>query len=241
MQKEREYTKEMKRKAEETKAKIYSLRNQKMELDHRLLEMKSIIDSLKDEQKTMESELEEKLNEIKLLRDKNMDSGDENSQVIALTATLKQKEAEIEDLKHRLKSSVRVWSVNTDDPSNPAVNITSMGSMEQKEKTEFSHEEGGRVHESLYKGCDNSTKGQDGNETKSIYSQKEDNREGVEDGSEKKVETTLKMGMTGGQLQKLESLGENARNEEAGREMKNEYSKHIGTSKIDKERNCRIR
>ncbi|XWS63368.1 hypothetical protein CRYUN_Cryun06bG0090900 [Craigia yunnanensis] len=45
------------------------------------------------------------------------------------------------------------------------------------------------------------------------------------------------MEMTGGQLQKLESLGENARNEGAVREMKNEYSKHIGTSKIDGEKN----
>ncbi|XWS68588.1 hypothetical protein CRYUN_Cryun04dG0103400 [Craigia yunnanensis] len=212
LQKEREYTKEMKRKAEETKAKLYSLGNKKMELDRRLLEMQSTIDFLKDEQKTMEFDLEDKQNEIKLLRDKDMNSVNENPQVIALTATLRQKEAKIEDLKHRLKSSVRVW------------------------KRQFGHEEGGQVHESSYKGGDNSTKGQDGNETKSNFSQKEDNRKGVEDGSEKKGET-IKTDMTGGQLQKQESLGENARNEGAAREMKNEYSKHTGTSKTDGEKN----
>ncbi|XVE92816.1 hypothetical protein REPUB_Repub01dG0135100 [Reevesia pubescens] len=213
----------MKRKAEDTKAKIYSLRNQKMEQDHRLLEMQSTIDSLRDEQKTMESELEEKENEIKLLRDKDIDSGNKNPQLIALTATLKQKEAQIEDLKHHLLPPVRVWSVSTDDPSNPPVNITIMGSMEQKEKTEFSHEEGGRVHESsASKGGENSTKGQDGNETKSIFSREEDRREGVENGNEKKGEATLiRMDTTGGgQLQKLESSGENARNEEAAGEIK---------------------
>ncbi|KAK5770892.1 hypothetical protein PVK06_047049 [Gossypium arboreum] len=43
-----EYTKQLKGKAEETKAKMNSLRKQKMELDHRLLEMLSTIDSLKD-------------------------------------------------------------------------------------------------------------------------------------------------------------------------------------------------
>ncbi|XVF01919.1 hypothetical protein REPUB_Repub04eG0131300 [Reevesia pubescens] len=243
LQKEREYAKEMKRKAEETKAKIYSLRNQKMELDRRLLEMQSTIDSLKEEQKTLESELEEKQNEIKLLRDNKdmMDSGNVNPQVIALTATLKQKEAVIEDLKHRLKSSIRVWSVSTDDPSNPQVNITVMGSMEQKEKTVFNNEEGGRVrvHESsAYKGNENSTKGQDGNETKFNFSQEEDNREGVEDGNEKKGEITLRRDMAGGgQLQKLESLGENARNDGATGEMKNEYSKYTSTSRIDGEKN----
>ncbi|XVF44446.1 hypothetical protein PTKIN_Ptkin02bG0120700 [Pterospermum kingtungense] len=229
LQKEKEYTKEMKRRAEETKAKIYSLRNQKMELDRRVLEMQSTIDSLKDERKTMESEPEEKKKEINLLRD---DLGNENPQVIALKATLKQKEAEIEDLKHHLKSSVRVWSVSTDDPSNPPVNTTIMKSMEQKDKTEFSLEEGGRVHESSSKVCDNySTKGQDGNETKSSSYLKENKREGVEDGGE------LKMDMSRGQVQKLESFGEDARNEETTREMKNEYSKHNGTFKIEGEKN----
>ncbi|XWS54231.1 hypothetical protein CRYUN_Cryun10bG0072500 [Craigia yunnanensis] len=239
LQKEREYIKEMKRKAEETKTKIYSLRSQKMELDRRLLEMQSTIDSLKDEQKTMESELEEKQNEIKLLRDNDMESGNENPQVIALTATSKQKETETEDLKHRLESPVRVWSVSTDDPSNSPVHITVIRSMEQKENTEFRHEEGGRVHESsAYKGGENSTTIQDGNETSSNFPQEEDNREGVEDGNEKKGETTLRMDIAGGgQLQKQEGLGENARYEGATGEMKNEYSKHTGTSVLYGEKN----
>ncbi|XVE49855.1 hypothetical protein DITRI_Ditri01bG0116000 [Diplodiscus trichospermus] len=240
LQKERECTKEMKRKAEETKAKIYYLRNHNMELDRRMLEMQSTIDSLRDEQKTMESKLKEKQNMINLLRDEDMDSGNENPNVIALTATLKQKEAEIEDLKQRLKSSIRVWSVGSDDPSNPPVNITVMASTEQKEKEEFNHEEGGRLHESSYNyRGEKSTKGQDGSETKSDFSQKENNREGVEDGSEKTGESTLQIDMTReGQLQNLESLGENDRNEGAMREMKHEYSKHPGsTSKTDGEKN----
>ncbi|XVE66243.1 hypothetical protein DITRI_Ditri08aG0064700 [Diplodiscus trichospermus] len=200
LQKEKEHTKEMKRKAEETKAKIYSLRNQKMELDRGLLEMQSTIDSLKDEQKTMESELEEKQKEIKLLRDKAMEPENENPQVVALTATLKQKEAEIEDLMHRLESPVRVWSVSTDDPSNLPVNVAVTASMEQKEKAEFRHEEGERVHESSgYKGGENSTKVKDGNETTSNFPwEKDNNREEVEDGSKKKVEAILRMEMAVG-------------------------------------------
>ncbi|KAE8700492.1 hypothetical protein F3Y22_tig00110556pilonHSYRG00114 [Hibiscus syriacus] len=70
LQKEREYNKEMNRKAEETNAKIYYLRNQKMELDGRLMETLSRIDSLKDEQKAMESTLESGFftNKLKMLR-----------------------------------------------------------------------------------------------------------------------------------------------------------------------------
>ncbi|GMI74802.1 hypothetical protein HRI_001149500 [Hibiscus trionum] len=195
LQKEREYNKEMKMKAEETSAKIYYLRNQKMELDRRLVETISRIGSLKDEQKAMESTLEEKSNEIKQLRD----------QVIALTATLKQKEDEIEELKHLVNPRVRVRSVSTDEPLNSRVNMTVMGSMEQKGKTELGHKEGGRVHESLNKDGDNLSKGRDENETKSSFSQEEDRREGVGDGSEKR----------GGQLPKLENSGANAKNENA--------------------------
>ncbi|OMO98791.1 putative micronuclear linker histone polyprotein [Corchorus olitorius] len=240
LQKEREYTKEMKKKAEEAKAKIYSLRNQKMELERRVLEMQSTIDSLRDEEKTMESALEEKISEIKLLRDNDMDSGNENPQVVALTATLKQKEAEIDDLKLRLESPVRVWSVSSDDPSNPPLNITVAGSMEQKENTKFSQEEGGRVHEStLYKDGADPTKVQNRNETKSDFSSEEDDREEIEDGSEKKGDATLRMDMDGGgqQLQKLESLGENARNEVAAGEKRNEDSEHTVTAEMNGENN----
>ncbi|KAL7000319.1 hypothetical protein U1Q18_001468 [Sarracenia purpurea var. burkii] len=120
LQKERDYNKEAKRKSEEMKAKIYSLRTQKTELDGRILEMQSTISSLTDEQRTVESALEEKQNEIKSLQqDKETETNRENARVMALTETLKQKEAEIEDLKHRLDQySVKVWSVSADDPSN---------------------------------------------------------------------------------------------------------------------------
>ncbi|GMY10043.1 glutamic acid-rich protein-like [Fagus crenata] len=136
LQKEREYSKEMKRKNEEMKAKIYSLRTQKMELDRRILEKQSTIDSLKDEQRTVESAIEEKQNEIKMLRKKEIDPGKENPQVIALMESLKQKEAEIEDLKHRLEHPVKVWSVSTDDPSNPSMNLTVNGSVAGQDQTE---------------------------------------------------------------------------------------------------------
>ncbi|MFQ6665581.1 hypothetical protein Gotur_032274 [Gossypium turneri] len=175
LQKQTEYTKQLKGKAEETKAKMNSLRKQKMELDHRLLEMLSTIDSLKDEQKTMESELVDKQNQIKLLRH----SGNQNPQLPALIATLKQKEDEIQDLKHRLNSS----SLTTHHPANPPINITIM---EPKTALTRAREDGG--------GADNSTKGQD--KTKSSYPHhQEDNREWVKNGDEKKGETTLENDM----------------------------------------------
>ncbi|KAJ6379198.1 hypothetical protein OIU76_015920 [Salix suchowensis] len=82
IQKERERSKEMKRKTEEMKAKIYSLRTQKMELDRRLLEMRSTIGSMKDEQKIMESALEERQSEIKMLRETSKGAGKETLQML---------------------------------------------------------------------------------------------------------------------------------------------------------------
>lgn len=91
--------------------------------------MQSTIDSMKDEQRTMEVAFEEKQNEIKMLRLKEINVGgtndqiDQNSQVTALIESLKQKDAEIEDLKNRLlQYPVKVWSVSSDDPSNASVN-----------------------------------------------------------------------------------------------------------------------
>ncbi|KAJ6383415.1 hypothetical protein OIU78_026823 [Salix suchowensis] len=111
LQKERERSKEMKRKTEEMKAKIYSLRTQKMELDRRLLEMRSTIGSMKDEQKIMESALEERQSEIKMLRETSKGAGKETLQMVALRESLKQKEAEIEDLKRRLDEyPAKIWS-----------------------------------------------------------------------------------------------------------------------------------
>lgn len=70
VQKEIAYASETKRKSEQMKAKIYSLRTQKTELSSKILKMQSTISSLKEELRTMESTLEDKQNEIKLLREK---------------------------------------------------------------------------------------------------------------------------------------------------------------------------
>ncbi|KAF3443849.1 hypothetical protein FNV43_RR13539 [Rhamnella rubrinervis] len=147
LQKEKDHIQDVKRKNEEMKAKIYALRTRKMELDRKLLEMQSTIDSLKDEQRTMEVAFEEKQSEIKLLRLKEInvgttaDQSDQNSQMTALIESLKQKDAEIEDLKHRLLHyPVQVWSVSSDDPSNPSVNLTVTA--ESGEKTMTGSEEG---------------------------------------------------------------------------------------------------
>ncbi|PSS16293.1 Spore wall protein [Actinidia chinensis var. chinensis] len=131
LQKERDYKVEAKRKKEEMKAKLSSLRIKKTELDNRILELQSTISSLKDEQRTIESALGEKQTEIKLLREREIETNNENPQVVALTETLKQKEAEIEDLKHRLEYPLKVWSVGADDPSNTAVNVTQMASINE--------------------------------------------------------------------------------------------------------------
>ncbi|KAK5770891.1 hypothetical protein PVK06_047048 [Gossypium arboreum] len=121
----------------------------------------------------MESELVDKQNQIKLLRH----SGNQNPQLPTLITTLKQKEDEIQDLNHRLNSS----SLTTHHPANPPTNITIM---EPKTALTLGREDGG--------GADNSPKGQD--KTKLSYPHhQEDNREWVENGDEKKGETTLKM------------------------------------------------
>ncbi|KAK8624623.1 hypothetical protein V6N13_089513 [Hibiscus sabdariffa] len=166
LQKQTQYTKELKKKADETKAKMSSLRMQKMDVDLRLMEMQSTIDSLKDEQKAMESELEDKLNEIKLLRHKEMGSGNGNPLVIALLPTLKQEEAQIQDLNNLLNSTDRVWS------SSPPINLTITG-----QQTELRSEDGGVHESSTYEASNNSTKGQYGNDTRSGYPREEDNRE----------------------------------------------------------------
>ncbi|KAL5581915.1 hypothetical protein UlMin_014357 [Ulmus minor] len=136
LQKERDYVKEVKRKNEEMKAKIYSLRTQKMELDRRLIERHSTIDSLKDELKNMEAAIEEKQNEIRTLRLQDQmgtrDGGNNDPQAMALLESLKQKEAEIQDLK---RGSAKIWSVSTDDPLNPPVNQTARIAADQKGET----------------------------------------------------------------------------------------------------------
>ncbi|KAJ8568932.1 hypothetical protein K7X08_032669 [Anisodus acutangulus] len=125
LQEEREQAKEAKRQIEDMESDIHWHRTQKMDLDSRISEMTSTISSLKEEQRTIEVALEDKQSEIKMLREKQMETKSDDSQVTLLSETLRQKEAEIEDLKHRLEfSPVKVWSVSADVPSNPAVNFT---------------------------------------------------------------------------------------------------------------------
>ncbi|KAF5741484.1 hypothetical protein HS088_TW10G00482 [Tripterygium wilfordii] len=147
------------------RAKMYFLRNQKMELDSRLLEMQSTIVSLKDEQKAMESALEEKQNEIKILREARGTFGEENPEVIALTDSLKQKEDEIQDLRHHLEHPAKVWSVSTDDPSNPTPNLTASNDASQTSVIDESKQQGRFPDEvTSTKNWGNSTRGEDGSE-----------------------------------------------------------------------------
>ncbi|CAL0303918.1 unnamed protein product [Lupinus luteus] len=110
IQKERDRTKELRRKNEEMKGKIYTLRSQKMELDRKVLEMQSTMDSLKDEQKVMESAFEETQNELKIMQQKGIGLG--GSETKALRENLKQKEAEIKDLKEHLQNPFKNHSVS---------------------------------------------------------------------------------------------------------------------------------
>ncbi|XP_060209540.1 uncharacterized protein LOC132636609 [Lycium barbarum] len=138
LQKEREHTKEAKRKAEEMKSKMQWLRTQKRDLESRVMEMKSTISSLKDEQRIIEVALEEKQDEIKMLREKLTETNREDSQVKLLSESLPRKETE-NDLP------VKVWSVSADDPSNPHINFTTKAAG----RKEATGEETEELHESI--------------------------------------------------------------------------------------------
>ncbi|KAF6163250.1 hypothetical protein GIB67_025114 [Kingdonia uniflora] len=126
LQKEREYTKQVKRKMEELKVKANSLRAQKMDLANRLMEIQSVTASLKMEHRVLESAVEEKQTEIKMLRQNEKDITKENSRITKLAQLLKEKEAEIEEMKLSIKEKqIHVWSVSTDDPANTPPNRTS--------------------------------------------------------------------------------------------------------------------
>lgn len=107
-----------------------------MELHSRIMEMRSRMASLEDQKKTLERAFDEKQNEIKMLKEREADSIKESPELISLKEVLKQREAEIEDLKQHLQSPpVNVWSVSADDLSNPHVNSTAKESMEWEDKT----------------------------------------------------------------------------------------------------------
>ncbi|KAK7257469.1 hypothetical protein RIF29_31475 [Crotalaria pallida] len=94
------------------KAKLYTLRNQKMELDRKVMDMQSTLGSLKEEQKVMESAFEETQKEIRIMQQKRSNSGQGGSEIIALRENLKLKEAEIKDLKEHLEIPLKNRSVS---------------------------------------------------------------------------------------------------------------------------------
>ncbi|KDP24186.1 hypothetical protein JCGZ_25843 [Jatropha curcas] len=202
LQKEKEYTKEMKRRTEEMKAKIYSLRTQKMETDRKILEMQSTIDSLRDEQKVMESALEEKLNEINMNRDTSIDPDAANHQIRALMEQLKQKESEIEDLKRRFENPYKIWSVNTDDPSNSQIKLNMTTNLADKDKTKVSDSEakGGKMHESTsYSNGDSRSDDESNTPMKMLSNSLEGlrNKDAIDNGQENKNETSQDTGALG--------------------------------------------
>lgn len=126
LKKERESTRDYKRKIDDLKAKAYSLRAQKIECINKVAALQSITTSLKDEHTVLESIIQEKQNTIKLLQQKRpglLSNG--ISQIAALKELLKQKEAKIEEMKRVASTKpTKIWSVSTDDPSKPLVNGT---------------------------------------------------------------------------------------------------------------------
>lgn len=124
LQKEKDNAKDAKRQIEEMKAKMYKLRTKKLDLETRILEMESTISSLREEQRTIASTLEEKQNEIRMMMDRNRGENRVSARFTAMSEALRKKEAEIEELKQRVESPVKVWSVSADDPSNLPINLT---------------------------------------------------------------------------------------------------------------------
>ncbi|KAI6672903.1 hypothetical protein NL676_000809 [Syzygium grande] len=134
LQRERDRRKEMKRKFEGMKEKMYVFRTQKMELDSAVLETQSTVGSLKDEMRAMESAVQEKDNELKMLHEKIMEASRKDPEEVPLREILKLKEAEIEDLKQRLEKQVNVGSASSDDLSSLPRNSSMQGGEVQKDE-----------------------------------------------------------------------------------------------------------
>lgn len=129
LQREKEFNQEARKKIEEMKNKVYSLRTQKLGLDRRLLEMESTISALKDERKVIELTLEEKKNEIQMLTSGTNSSTGDPPRVTALRSVIKMRDEEIEDLKFHLKKQVGLQS----EWSKLETTSTSVGTRQENE------------------------------------------------------------------------------------------------------------
>ncbi|CAK9314795.1 unnamed protein product [Citrullus colocynthis] len=211
-QREKDRSKELEKNNEDMTAALYLLRTQKMEVDRRLLELQSTIDSLRDEQKIINVALQEKQSEIRTLREREVESRNENSQVVALTQRLKQKEDELEDLRRRLESRA---AVAADDPSNSDPRGDSTMSEEPKEQLLESRSGKGGETESM---DDNS------GESKSTGFHEGRTSSSNEIGTQKFDETHKRRKMEGEERQKQENLGDEGENVN-GRQVDGEENK----------------
>ncbi|KAL5056500.1 hypothetical protein RYX36_037182 [Vicia faba] len=117
LEKEKDRTKELSRKNQETKAKIYTLNSQKMELARTIAGMKSTMNSLKDEQKLIESAFVEQQHELRMMQEKGSNLDQRGFERRASTENLTKKEAEKQELKHRLDTLVKTSRVSIEHPT----------------------------------------------------------------------------------------------------------------------------
>ncbi|KAH0459961.1 hypothetical protein IEQ34_010624 [Dendrobium chrysotoxum] len=108
LQKERENSKEMKRKIDDMKAKTFALRNQKMELTEKLADTRNMAAQLKKMRTELEAALVEKQIQVDKLTDKVEEFILTKLEVANLTSLLKQKEDEVEEMKRSLAKQALV-------------------------------------------------------------------------------------------------------------------------------------
>ncbi|CAK8575534.1 unnamed protein product [Lathyrus sativus] len=105
LQKEKDRTKELSRKNQETKAKIYTLSSQKMEFARTIAGMKSTMNSLKDEQKLIESAFVVQQRELRRMKERGSNLEQRGFEKMASRENLKKKEAEKQDTLVKTTSS----------------------------------------------------------------------------------------------------------------------------------------
>ncbi|KAJ6761935.1 hypothetical protein OIU74_024580 [Salix koriyanagi] len=119
----------------------------------------------------------------------NNDAEKGDLQMADLIESLKQKEAEIENLKHHLQNPAKKWSVSTDDPSSPPINMTVSSNMVVNKgniQVEKSKEEEVQLHETANDGNGlDPTRGNGGNSTSTDLEMQGDTAK-VENASESK-------------------------------------------------------